>query len=199
MLTLCMDTSHRYLTLALIDGDKIIASFQSECFKKQSETIMQELDQLICRAGIDNEAIEAVCITRGPGSYTGVRIAMTVAKVFCARRNLPLYTLSTLRLFSLGCLDCAVILDARGKRVYFALYQDGKLQGKECVLPLDEVKKITGSLKLLGDTALLGQEEETPDYAASFLANRQFWKQEENVHTCVPEYLKDTNDYLVKS
>lgn len=199
MITLCMDTSHRYLTLALIQDGELLASFQKECFKRQSETILFELDTLCQKAGIKNQEINEVCITKGPGSYTGVRIAMTIAKILCTQRNLPLYTLSTLKLFSCGESDCAVILDARGHRAYTAIYENGVLQNKETVLDLDVLKQqLKPQTKIMGDRGLLGMENQEMDYCLSFLMNRDSWQRVENAHTCVPEYLKDNNEYLVK-
>ena len=199
MITLCMDTSHRYLTLVLIDENQVLAEVQQECFKKQSETILSELDHLCQGIGMSADQIDAICITRGPGSYTGVRIAMTVAKIMCSMRKIPLYTLSTLRLFSGNFDDCLVLLDARSQRAYRAVFKEGNLVGKEEVLPLNQIKdEIKEARIVLGDSELLGCEVVKIDYAKSFLHNRMYWHQEENVHTCVPEYLKENDDYLVK-
>jgi tRNA threonylcarbamoyladenosine biosynthesis protein TsaB len=75
-------------------------------------------------AGLKPMDIDQCVITDGPGSYTGVRIAMTVAKVMCAMRSLPLYTLGTLQLYA-GRETCTVLLDARGKRAYAASFENG--------------------------------------------------------------------------
>lgn len=199
MITLCMDTSHRYLTLALIEDNKIKASFQQECHKRQSESILMELDKLCVQAGIDNEAIDEICVTRGPGSYTGVRIAMTIAKIMCSARHLSLYTCSTLKLFSGGVQDCAVVLDARSHRAYYAIYQNGKLIQPEAVAELDVIQtKLPQGIEILGDRSLFGLEDKEMNYCESFLVNRKEWRKEENVHTCVPEYLKENNEYLVQ-
>lgn len=198
MITLCMDTSHRYLTLALIQDDHVLAKFQKECFKKQSETILEELDKLINHSNLTVNDIDEICITKGPGSYTGVRIAMTIAKVFCTQRNIPLYTISTLRLFSCGKKNCSVYLDARGKRAYFAEYKEECLVGKECIVELDKVTH-DSTEEIMGDRFLFNLNDTEEDYCESFLINRKYWVKVENVHTCVPEYLKDNNEYLVKA
>lgn len=198
MITLCMDTSHRFLTLALIKDDYVLAKFQKECFKKQSETILEELDKLIKDSNLSVNDIDQICITKGPGSYTGVRIAMTIAKVFCAQRKIPLYTLSTLRLFSCGKENCAVYLDARGKRAYFAEYKDGYLVEKEHIVELDKIEH-DKNVEIMGDRFLFNLDDCEEDYCESFNINRKYWEKVENIHTCVPEYLKDNNEYLVKS
>lgn len=198
MITLCMDTSHRFLTLALIQDNQVLVKFQKECFKKQSETILEELDHLIKKCNLSVNDIDEICITKGPGSYTGVRIAMTIAKVFCAQRKIPLYTLSTLRLFSCGKQNCAVYLDARGKRAYFAQYKDGCLVGTEHIVELDKVEH-DQNIEIMGDRFLFNLEDTLEDYCESFNINRKYWEKVDNIHTCVPEYLKDSNEYLVKA
>ncbi len=198
MITLCMDTSHRYLTLVLLKDDEIIESFQQECFKKQSETILVELDNLFKKANINKSEINSVCITKGPGSYTGIRIAMTIAKILCSMKNIPLYTISTLRLYACAKKNCAVLLDARGQRAYVAIYKDGELVDKEMVTELNGIKDSLSSYEIMGDRHLLGFEMTNDDYANSFKCNQKYFELTTNIHCVVPEYLKENDSYMVK-
>ncbi len=199
MITLCMDTSHRYLTLVLIEDDKVLASYQEECFKKQSESILEQLDKLCASVNLKPTDLGAVCITKGPGSYTGVRIAMTVAKILCTFNHIPLYTMNTLDLYACDQKDCVVLLDARSHRAYFGEYRNGLCVEGPVAIDLDVIKeKITDSSCVMGDASLVRKEESRQDYAKSFLFHKQNWVLEENVHTCVPEYLKDNQEYMVK-
>ena len=70
------------------------------------------------------EDIDSIVITEGPGSYTGVRIAMTIAKVFAATKKIDLYTISTLQLYAGNLNNTLVLLDARGNRVYSAAFDN---------------------------------------------------------------------------
>ena len=83
MLTLCIDTAYKYLTCALIRDDEIIASYSKECFKRQSEMVFSALEEIFDQAKVARDSIDSLCITKGPGSYTGVRIAMSLAKTYC--------------------------------------------------------------------------------------------------------------------
>lgn len=195
MITLCMDTSHVFLVLALIQDDKVIAKTQLQCWKKQSEELFPELAKLMDSVSLQPEDIDSVVITEGPGSYTGVRIAMTVAKVFCAMREIPIYTIGTLQLYA-GLETCRVILDARGQRVYTGVFQNGKtLSGPE-VVAIDDLPK--ESLQIIGDGHLLNKEDVYPDLAENFLKLKDEWTKAENVHFVKPEYLKSNESYLVK-
>lgn len=68
--------------------------------EKQSETLFPALVSLMEEANWQVDDIEHVIITDGPGSYTGVRIAMTVAKVLCTRKQIPLSCISSLQLYA---------------------------------------------------------------------------------------------------
>ena len=199
MITLCMDTSQSFLVLALLQDDQLIASFQEPCWKRQSEELFPQLMKLMEEHHIQPEDIGAVVITEGPGSYTGVRIAMTAAKVFCAMRNVPLYTLGSLQLCAGTLPHARVLMDARGHRAYHAVYENGVLQDELAALDVDEIKEAADADELIaGDGHLIGREDCWPDLAANFLALKLFWKKVENVHLLTPEYLKPSDAYLVK-
>lgn len=195
MITLCMDTSHTWLALSLIQDDKIIASVQENCWKRQSEEIFPRLTKMMEEEHLQPEDIDQIVVSKGPGSYTGVRIALTIAKVFCAMGNKPLYTLSTLLLYA-GKEDCRVVMDARGNRVYTCLFHDGKALEQERVVAIDEL--IIGDEKVIGDAHLVGKEDCWPNIAENFLALKDEWMLAENVHLVVPEYLKSSSAYMIK-
>lgn len=197
MITLCMDTSTQFLVIALIRDDQIVAKFQEKCWKKQSEELFPRLMDLMKEAGLEPEDIGQVVVSEGPGSYTGVRIAMTVAKVICAMRNLPIATVGTLQLFAGMEPRARVVLDARGGRVYTAVYEYGVLSGTVEAKPCEEVKaEILEAETVIGDGSLVGREDQIPDLADNFLALKDQWKYAENVHLVKPEYLKSSESYL---
>lgn len=197
MKTLCMDTSHKYLALCIIDDDKIITSRLSECFKKQSEEIFPTLQDMLQEVDMLPTDIDSVCISVGPGSYTGVRIAMTIAKVMCSLKKIPLYKISTLKLYANNKENTAVVIDARSKRVYYQAFNKSLEVNKEDVLPIDKIDILT-DFNYIGDASLLGLEDFYYDINECFLNTRKQWKLVEEVHTLVPTYLKNNDDYMVK-
>jgi len=196
MITLCMDTSHTWLALGLIKDNQVISKVQEPCWKKQSEEIFPLLTKMMDDVKLQPEDIDAVVISKGPGSYTGVRIAMTIAKVFCAMREVPLYTIGTLQLYA-GVENCRVVTDARGKRVYTCTYDNGKATGTLEAVEIVDLQ-IAPEEKVIGDGALVGRDNSWPDIIDNFLVLKNEWKKEENVHLVVPEYLKSRESYLVK-
>ncbi len=193
MITLCMDTSHTWLAIGLIKDDEVIGKVQEQCWKKQSEELFPKMIELMDSLNLQPEDIDQIVISKGPGSYTGVRIAMTVAKVFCAMRDLPIYTVSTLLLYA-GKKNCRVVTDARGKRVYTCLFKDGKALEQEQAISIDELPN--EDIEIVGDGSLVGKEDNWPDIIDNFNDLKEEWESYENVHLVVPEYLKSSDSYL---
>ena len=193
MITLCMDTSHTWLVIGLIKDDQVIGKVQEKCWKKQSEELFPRLTALMNDCHLQPEDIDQIVISKGPGSYTGVRIAMTVAKVFCAMADKPIYTVSTLLLYA-GKKNCRVVTDARGKRVYTCLFFDGKALEEERAVEIENLE--IGDVNIVGDGALVGRQDEWPDIVDNFLELKNEWEKHDNVHLVVPEYLKSSASYL---
>lgn len=193
MITICMDTSHTWLVIGLIKDDQVIGKVQEKCWKKQSEELFPRLTALMNDCHLQPEDIDQIVISKGPGSYTGVRIAMTVAKVFCAMADKPIYTVSTLLLYA-GKKNCRVVTDARGKRVYTCLFFDGKALEEERAVEIENLE--IGDFNIVGDGALVGRQDEWPDIVDNFLELKDEWEKHDNVHLVVPEYLKSSASYL---
>lgn len=193
MITLCMDTSHTWLVIGLIKDDQVIGKVQEKCWKKQSEELFPRLIALMDDCHLQPEDIDQIVISKGPGSYTGVRIAMTVAKVFCAMADKPIYTVSTLLLYA-GKKNCRVVTDARGKRVYTCLFNNGKALEEERAVEIEDLE--IGDVNIVGDGALFGRQDEWPDIVDNFLELKDEWEKHDNVHLVVPEYLKSSASYL---
>lgn len=193
MITLCMDTSHTWLVIGLIKDDQVIGKVQEKCWKKQSEELFPRLIALMDDCHLQPEDIDQIVISKGPGSYTGVRIAMTVAKVFCAMADKPIYTVSTLLLYA-GKKNCRVVTDARGKRVYTCLFNGGKALEEERAVEIENLE--IGDVNIVGDGALVGRQDEWPDIVDNFLELKDEWEKHGNVHLVVPEYLKSSASYL---
>ena len=193
MITLCMDTSHTWLVIGLIKDDQVIGKVQEKCWKKQSEELFPRLTALMNDCHLQPEDIDQIVISKGPGSYTGVRIAMTVAKVFCAMADKPIYTVSTLLLYA-GKKNCRVVTDARGKRVYTCLFFDGKALEEERAVEIENLE--IGDVNIVGDGTLVGRQDEWPEIVDNFLELKDEWEKHDNVHLVVPEYLKSSASYL---
>ena len=196
MITLGIDTSFHYLTLVLFDDNHVLASIQKEAFKKQSELVLVEIEQLFLSCGLKPNALEAIVVTDGPGSYTGLRIGLTIAKVLGSLANVKVYTLSSLQVLAGIEDDIHILLDARAKRVYYAHYRKGNVNGEERILPIETLSnQIRVTDQVIGDGALINRETNYPDYTKHFIQLRDKWMPVKDIDTLIPRYLKANEDY----
>lgn len=196
MYTVGIDTSQNFLLLALLEDGKLIDSVQKDCLKQQSELLLPELDSLLTKHGLKALDVDQWVITKGPGSYTGVRIAMTLAKVMGSIANREVYTLSTLQLYA-GLQECYVIMDARAKRVYVGKYKDGKAVMDDTIYPNEQMLQIINSGEpVVGDLHVFGLPDKYEHLANNFVLLKEQWEKVDNIDLLTPTYLKSNAEYM---
>ena len=195
MISLCMDTAYKQLVLGIYQDGTLLDGIAKTAFKCQSETIFVELNALLKRVNLTYKDIDRVIITEGPGSYTGIRIAMTIAKVLCTQMHKELYCISTMQLYAGMDASANVILDARGQRAYVAHLENGEIVGQTTILSLEDAKAFLEAHPgtLYGDGQLLGLESKEPSYLENFIQVPA--RKIENIHALVPDYLKESSAY----
>ena len=196
MKTLCMDTAHKFLVIGLFENEKLIAKTSERAWKQQSEKFFPALTECMAQAGWCADDLDEIVITEGPGSYTGERIAMTIAKVLCTTKQKPLYTISTFQMAAGSQERCEVILDARSNRAYVGICEKGQLIS-EGIKTLDGIKIDAEHELIVGDIELLGHEYKEIDFVKNMMDVKPYWKKIEHVHLLVPHYLKSQEE-LVK-
>jgi tRNA threonylcarbamoyladenosine biosynthesis protein TsaB len=129
---LALETATAICSVALIDSGKVIAIREINEGFKHSEKLTVFTSEVVKEAGINLSDLKAVAVSAGPGSYTGLRIGVSVAKGLCYSLDIPLISISTLELMASGALSkiknpdsdifyCPMI-DARRMEVYISLY-----------------------------------------------------------------------------
>lgn len=193
MYSLFVDTAYKYLTVAILKDKEIVSSFSEECFKRQSEKLLVVLDDLFTSNNLDRTKVEKVYITAGPGSYTGVRIAMTLAKVLCEVKNIKLYIISTLKLYAGNKENTMVLMDARANRAYVGIYDKGKCLLEDKAMPIDEIDPKDYNVVLDGE--LIGKESVIPNIVECFVDCINDFEEVENINHLTPKYLKESDAY----
>lgn len=125
MKTIVMDTSSHYLAIALFDQDVKVQGIQVQALKKQSELAIPYLKELLDKQQWSLDQMETMVISIGPGSYTGVRIALTIAKTLAATLTIQIKAISSLAMLAHDKKVMSVI-DARGGKYYVGLYDQGQ-------------------------------------------------------------------------
>lgn len=184
MITLILDTSHKYLAVGICKDNQILASKQEMLKQKQSEYLISYINDMLQEAKIDKSDIDKIVVTDGPGSYTGLRIALTFVKVFALVQNVEVYTINTL-LSLIGNNKGFVLLDARSKRVFGAKVDNMQLFDQKIYM-LDELKEIQEDF--YGDVSLLGLEEKEISVIQNIIEVQSQWKRVDNIDTLSPRY-----------
>ncbi len=131
---LLIDTSQEYGTVAIAREGKILQSENNDIAKEHASWLHPAIARILAKEKITLRDLKAVAVVAGPGSYTGLRVAMAAAKGFCYALKIPLITQNTLLVMAesmrsvaeeMGCLICPMI-DARRDEVFTALYQGNK-------------------------------------------------------------------------
>lgn len=194
MITLLMDTAYLGLNLGLVKDNVLIDKLEIVAQRKQSELTLPELDDMFKRNGIKPLDITEVVITEGPGSFTGLRIAMTIAKVICSMTSAKLYTINTLLTYVHPSVEKGLaIMDARSQRAYIALIENGVLIGEAQTVLVSDI--VVTDESVFGDAQLIGQESKPFSVIDNMFAYKESWTFVEDVDALVPLYLKEKQDY----
>lgn len=130
MLILGIESSSMVASVAIISDEKIICEYTINNKKTHSQTILPMIDEMIKMAEIDKKDIDAIAISGGPGSFTGLRIGGALAKGLGLALNIPLIHVKTLEgmAFQLyGTKGLIVpIMDAKRNQVYTGIYENEK-------------------------------------------------------------------------
>lgn len=123
MVTLVIDTSTQFLNLALVKK-QTIASLSQRVKTNHSDYVMPMIHQLLSQNNLSVNDISKIAVSQGPGSYTGLRIGISIAKMLAYALKIPLYQFSSLELLALQS-DAQVVvplIDARRQAVYTGQY-----------------------------------------------------------------------------
>lgn len=167
MLILALETSAKAVSVALHDGQTLLAQSYQNTGLTHSQTLMLMAQQLLQSSQKTVQDVTHVAVAAGPGSFTGVRIGVAAAKGFAWGAQLPLYGVSTLEAMALGRgiaqgVVCAC-MDARRAQVYNALFRaHGGTLERLCddrAISLEELGRdlaaLDGPVYLVGDGSAL--------------------------------------------
>ncbi|WP_311491490.1 tRNA (adenosine(37)-N6)-threonylcarbamoyltransferase complex dimerization subunit type 1 TsaB [uncultured Anaerococcus sp.] len=143
---LAIDTSTMVSTVTVADDKEIIGDFNVNQSKTHSESLVPMIENLLNLLGMTVADIDKFVIADGPGSFTGLRIGMTVAKTLAQVEKKDLLTISTLKAMAAGSTSekaKLALIDARATRVYAGLY-DTNLREliPENLYEIDELAKL---------------------------------------------------------
>lgn len=123
MNTLIIDTSSKLQIVIVCSGEKIAnKSFYAGI--THTSTLLNNIDEACKSVGIDIDQLQNVVVGVGPGSFTGVRIGVTTARIIAQLLDIPIFDISTHELYAASFQDDQVLVafDAKKKRVFGSLF-----------------------------------------------------------------------------
>ena len=151
MKILSIDTSTDYLSVAITDGAKTLARYHRPSHRNHSRLLVPTISNLVKNAGLKLKDIDGLCVSVGPGSFTGLRIGVVTVKALAYALDKPVVTVPTLDVIARNAkgfkgVVCPVI-DAKKNKVYACLYKsDGvkfKKISKYLLVPVESLLKMT--------------------------------------------------------
>ncbi|MBZ2116576.1 tRNA (adenosine(37)-N6)-threonylcarbamoyltransferase complex dimerization subunit type 1 TsaB [Streptococcus gordonii] len=205
MKLLAFDTSNQALSLSILEDEHLLAQTTLNIKKNHSITLMPAIDFLMNSLDMKPTDLDRIVVAQGPGSYTGLRIAVATAKTLAHTLKIELVGVSSLLALVPEKVEGLVIpiVDARRNNVYAGFYQSGQAVRPEAHLPLAEVLEMAGAAKqsvtFVGETTAFTEQikdalpqaaiqSTLPDAAA--IGRLGLDMPAQSIHDFVPNYLK---------
>ncbi len=226
MKILAIDTASTTGSVAVVDGETLLAEITVARRETHSKRLMDMIDSALDMAGLTMERVDGFAFTKGPGSFTGLRIGLSIVKALAFASAKPMVGVSSLAVLALQTPDVSRLIcpmmDARNKELYCARYRlaDGELipvVAEKALSPEASASGITEPCLLIGDGAYRYRaffESRIGDYArfaspadgvpraltvARLSLDRFHAQQTDCVRTVVPVYLRKSYAELKKT
>lgn len=147
---LALETANDWCSVSLYDGQHIVAHRQDDRSREQTRLILPMIDEVLLEQQMSLQQLQAIGFSRGPGSFSGVRINAAVTQALAWANDLPVVAVSTLQAVAQAAYrvhqleQVVVVLDARMNEVYSAAYQ---LDEHGLMQPID-AEQLTGYAQL---------------------------------------------------
>ena len=194
MATLLLDSSNTSLSVGIESKGELLGFISYEAWQAQSEHMIPEIDNLLKKYSLTRKDISGVVTSIGPGSYTGVRISLTIAKVIALCLDVPIYPVSSLRVLKDNDKPSICLINARSGRSYFGVYEKDKVIVSDTIKTNEEVLayiKEHPSFSICGNVSYLGYENLDTNICLQMVSLLKSLSPFENSLALKPVYLKD--------
>ena len=199
MRVLYIDTSSDYLYSGIVVDDKLVSSIKKKYEKDLSKEALPKIIELFDKASITPKDLDKIIVVNGPGSFTGIRIGITIAKTIAWALNINITPISGLTAMAISCNTNTYkmpLIDARRGYVYGAIYdkdnnkviEDSHIELKEL---LDKSKDLDIEVITNNDLNVSIKKE---SYDPDILKIVKYYENSDgiNPHLVNPIYLKKT-------
>lgn len=189
MRTLVLDTSTNLLYVCFIEDNKVLYEVKTIGQNNHSDHLLSSITEGLNKLNWQVKDFDRIILGEGPGAYTGLRVSMTVAKMFAWTLNIPLYTISSLDLLTSGYNDDGTYVVKFKAKKGFVYYKAFTLK--------DEIKTNLEEEKFINDDYLPYNDKSIKVITNDLVQiNPLNIKENEiklvtNIHNLEPNYLRD--------
>ena len=196
---LYIDTSSSYLYTAIVEDNKLISSISEEYGQNLSEVALPKIASMFESNNLNPKDIQKIIVVNGPGSFTGIRIGITIAKIYAWSLNIEITTITSLEAMASSSNKNLIhipILNARRGYVYSAIYDKDITILKPQHIKFEELMNYVNNIDnyefISNDKFenLSSVSTYSPDYIK--IVEKYKNKKAVNPHSVNPEYLKLT-------
>ena len=194
MKTLLLDSSNTDLSIAICINNEMKYVVSYPCWQRQSELMIPELEKGLNELNISLKDFDEVVCGIGPGSYTGVRIALTIAKTICTLSETKLKVISSLRIMGDKESKYISLINARSGRSYIGVYDKEEVVIADTVMTNEEVIQFINKhsdFEVICDSSYLDISAKKSNVLKGLLSLKDIIEPVEDVLSIKPVYLKD--------
>ena len=185
MISLFIDTSLEDVSIALVKDDKELSLIHENIPGKHSIYVTKYIDDILKENNLSPESVDEIIVVNGPGSFTGIRIGVTIAKMFAYLENIRIVTITSLKARVIGEKSNYLLttIDAKHGNYYVGLYDENYNTIEEKFSNEEEIEKLINKFSpKIVDREKPYNIEEIVKYSKKL--------ESENPHSVNPRYLK---------
>lgn len=185
MISLFIDTSLADVSIALLKENKLLYQIHNNIPGEHSIYVTKYIEDILKSNNLSPKDVDEIIVVNGPGSFTGIRIGVTIAKIFAYIRKIRIVSISSLKARAIGNKAEYILsmIDAKHNNYYIGLYDKEYNKIIEKFANITEIEKIIKEYKPL-------QVDEKKEYHIEEIIKYSKKLPSENPHSVNPEYLK---------
>lgn len=197
MKILLIDTTTSFVTVSIIDNDKVLYNFHEKITTDMSSKLIPIIDDAFNSVKFELKDIDKILVCNGPGSFTGIRVGVTVAKTIAWSLNIDIVPISSLELMATTKTDKKYIvsmIDARRSNVFGGIYdKDLKCNKSDRLISVNElVKDLDNTYEFVSYDNIEIDRLVEPNINVLKIVNKHKNDKSVNPHNLNPNYLKLT-------
>ena len=168
VMILAIETATSVQSLALVDGERVLAHHSQEASGSHTKSLIPAIDQLLSSVSFNVSHLKGVAVSIGPGSFTGLRVGLATALGFRLTLGIPIVTVSTLEALAWNFCETPLplcpLLKARTGEVYWASF---RWEGKKLVRLMEDrvgtvqdlARSVSGPTLVFGEGGVVNRNE----------------------------------------